>query len=123
MFDLATDPLLAKWLKDFAQSEKVIGAVCHGPAALVSTVLDNGQSLVQGKNVTGFSNVEERAVQLDHLVPFLLEDKLVALGGNYSGKDAWQEYVVTDGNLITGQNPQSSGLFAEAVLARLAAKQ
>ena len=120
---MATDPLLAKWLKDFAQSEKVIGAVCHGPAALVSTVLDNGQSLVQGKNVTGFSNVEERAVQLDHLVPFLLEDKLVALGGNYSGKDAWQEYVVTDGNLITGQNPQSSGLFAEAVLARLAAKQ
>lgn len=123
MFDLATDPLLAKWLKDFAQSEKVIGAVCHGPAALVSTVLDNGQSLVQGKNVTGFSNVEERAVQLDHLVPFLLEDKLVALGGNYSGTDAWLEYVVTDGNLITGQNPQSSGLFAEAVLARLAAKQ
>jgi putative intracellular protease/amidase len=119
MFDLASDTLLAELLKKFAKADKVIGAVCHGPAALVSTVLDNGRSLVYGKNVTGFTNVEERAVQLDKLVPFLLEDKLIELGGKYTNKDAWQEYVVVDGNLITGQNPQSSSGFAKAVLTKL----
>ncbi|MDU2064831.1 MAG: type 1 glutamine amidotransferase domain-containing protein [Sporomusaceae bacterium] len=120
MFDLAVDAKLAALLNKFHNSNKIIGAVCHGPAALVSAVLDNGQSLIAGKKVTGFTNEEERTVQLDHLVPFLLEDKLKELGGTYVSKGAWQAHVVVDGNLITGQNPQSSALFAKAIIDELA---
>ena len=114
MFDLANDALLAELLQQHAHENKIIGAVCHGPAALVSTILKNGRPLVAGRKVAGFSNVEERAARLDKLVPFLLEDKLKELGGIYTSKEAWQAHVVVDGNLITGQNPQSSTMFAAA---------
>jgi len=119
MFDLATDELLASTLKDFMEKNKLIAAVCHGPAALVRAVLADGTSILAGKKVTGFSNEEEVAVQLDKLVPFLLEDQLKKLGASYSRKDMWQEYVVVDGNLITGQNPQSSTLFAKTIVKEL----
>jgi len=119
MFDLATDDLLASILKDFMEKNKLIGAVCHGPAALVRAVLADGTSILAGKKVTGFSNEEEVTVQLDKLVPFLLEDQLKKLGASYSRKDMWQEYVVVDGNLITGQNPQSSTLFAKTIVKEL----
>ena len=119
MFDLATDELLARSLKDFMEKNKLIGAVCHGPAALVRAVLADGTSILAGKKVTGFSNEEEVTVQLDKLVPFLLEDQLKKLGASYSKKDMWQEYVVVDGNLITGQNPQSSTLFAKTIVKEL----
>ena len=119
MFDLATDELLAKLLADFMQAGKLIGAVCHGPAALASAVMPDGKSILAGKKVTGFSNEEEFAVQLEKLVPFMLEDKLKELGGSYSKKDMWQEYVVVDGNLVTGQNPQSSTLFAKEIVKQL----
>ena len=119
MFDLATDELLASTLKDFMEKNKLIAAVCHGPAALVRAVLADGTSILAGKKVTGFSNEEEVTVQLDKLVPFLLEDQLKKLGASYSRKDMWQEYVVVDGNLITGQNPQSSTLFAKTIVKAL----
>ena len=119
MFDLATDDLLASILKDFMEKNKLIGAVCHGPAALVRAALADGTSILAGKKVTGFSNEEEVTVQLDKLVPFLLEDQLKKLGASYSRKDMWQEYVVVDGNLITGQNPQSSTLFAKTIVKEL----
>ena len=119
MFDLATDELLASTLKDFMEKNKLIAAVCHGPAALVRAVLADGTSILAGKKVTGFSNEEEVTVQLDKLVPFLLEDQLKKLGASYSRKDMWQEYVVVDGNLITGQNPQSSTLFAKTIVKEL----
>ena len=119
MFDLATDELLASILKDFMEKNKLIGAVCHGPAALVRAALADGTSILAGKKVTGFSNEEEVTVQLDKLVPFLLEDQLKKLGASYSRKDMWQEYVVVDGNLITGQNPQSSTLFAKTIVKEL----
>jgi len=119
MFDLATDDLLASILKDFMEKNKLIGAVCHGPAALVRAVLADGTSILAGKKVTGFSNEEEVTVQLNKLVPFLLEDQLKKLGASYSRKDMWQEYVVVDGNLITGQNPQSSTLFAKTIVKEL----
>jgi len=119
MFDLATDDLLASILKDFMEKNKLIGAVCHGPAALVRAALADGTSILAGKKVTGFSNEEEVTVQLDKLVPFLLEDQLKKLGASYSRKDMWQEYVVVDGNLITGQNPQSSTLFAKTIVKAL----
>jgi len=119
MFDLSRNYILAELLKRFMVTDKIIGAVCHGPAGLVNTFLDNGQSLVANKRVTGFSNVEEEVVQLTKLVSFLLEDKLKELGGNYISKAAWQEHVVIDGNLITGQNPQSSAIFAKAIVDKL----
>lgn len=119
MFDLATDPTLAALLTQFMESGKVVGAVCHGPAALVSAVRSDGQSILANRNVTGFSNQEEVATTLDALVPFLLEDKLKELGAQYANKEAWQEHVVSDGNLITGQNPQSSALFAQTIVNKL----
>lgn len=119
MFDLATDPKLAALLTQFMESGKVVGAVCHGPAALVSAVRSDGQSILANRNVTGFSNQEEVATTLDALVPFLLEDKLKELGAQYANKEAWQEHVVSDGNLITGQNPQSSALFAQTIVNKL----
>ena len=115
MFDLAQDVILAKILRYFALENKIIGAVCHGPAALVSATLLNGQSIVANRKVTGFTNEEEVMVKLDKLVPFLLEDKLKELGANYVSSQAWSEHVIIDGNIITGQNPQSSGKFAKAV--------
>lgn len=116
MFDLASDETLASLLTEYMEQNKLVAAVCHGPAALVKARFADGSSILAGRRVTGFSNEEEYAVQLEKLVPFLLEDKLQALGAVYSQQDLWQEYVVTDGNLITGQNPQSSPLFATAVV-------
>ena len=119
MFDLAVDELLADLLRQAAESGKVIGAVCHGPAGLVKATLTDGRPLVSGKKVTGFSNQEESAVQMDHLVPFLLEDRLKELGADYSSNAPWTEHVVRDGKLITGQNPQSSEAFSRTVIAAL----
>ncbi|SEJ66488.1 hypothetical protein SAMN05660742_11329 [Propionispira arboris] len=92
-------------------------------AALVRAVLADGTSILAGKKVTGFSNKEEIIVQLDKLVPFLLEDQLKKIRASCSRKDMWQEYVVVDGNLITGQNLQSSTLFAKTIVKELNAKR
>jgi putative intracellular protease/amidase len=100
-------------------SGKPVAAVCHAPAVLRHTRTSDGSPLIQGKSVTGFSNSEEEAVQLSSVVPFLLEDELSAKGAKYSKLDDWQDYAITDGNLITGQNPASSGSVAKAVLQAL----
>ena len=92
--------------------------VCHAPAAL-KDVKVNGEYLVKGKKVTGFTNSEEEAVGLTKVVPFLLEDVLKANGGIYSKTGDWQPYAVEDGLLITGQNPASSKLVAEKLLNQL----
>jgi putative intracellular protease/amidase len=99
-------------------ADKTVAAVCHAPAVLRHAKSADGSALVEGKSVTGFSNSEEDAVQLTDIVPFLLEDDLQAKGANYSKSSDWYPYVVTDGNLITGQNPASSEAAALAVLAR-----
>lgn len=98
---------------------KPVAAVCHAPAVLCNAKTVNGEPLVHGKKITGFSNSEEDAVELSNIVPFLLESKLNELGGNYSKGDDWASYVLTDGNLITGQNPASSAAVAEKMLAML----
>jgi putative intracellular protease/amidase len=95
---------------------KPVAAVCHAPAVLKNVKNADGSPLVKGKSVTGFSNTEESAVQLTEVVPFLLEDELKAKGANYSRSDDWHPYAITDGNLITGQNPASSEMAARAVL-------
>jgi len=122
MFDLAVDTRVKDLLRHFAENGKVYAAVCHGPAAFVGATTSAGHSIIAGKRLTAFTNSEEREVQLDKLVPFLLEDKLREEGAQFEGAANWTDHVVTDGLLITGQNPQSSASTARAVIARLNVK-
>ncbi len=119
MFDLAIDAQVKELLRHFAEKGKVYAAVCHGPAALVGATSSSGQSIIAGKRLTAFTNAEEREVQLERAVPFLLEDKLREEGAQFEAAANWTDHVVTDGLLITGQNPQSSASTARAVIAWL----
>lgn len=116
LWDLAEDPDSITLIETMFNSGKPVAAVCHAPGVLRHAKASNDSSLVDGKSVTGFSNSEEDAVQLTEIVPFLVEDELKSKGGVYSSADDWHPYVITDGNLITGQNPASSELAANAVL-------
>ncbi|WP_130305650.1 type 1 glutamine amidotransferase domain-containing protein [Ancylomarina subtilis] len=122
LWDLAEDPISAKLIQDFDAANKPIAFVCHAPAALRHVKNAEGDYLVKGKKVTGFSNEEEEAVQLSAIVPFLVEDMLKANGGIYSRGKVWEAYALEDGNLITGQNPASSALVAEILLKKLQKK-
>jgi putative intracellular protease/amidase len=99
-----------------------VALVCHAPAALKNVLTPGGAPLVRGKKVTGFTNGEEEAVGLTNVVPFLLEEMLKAKGGDYVKGPDFGPYVVTDGLLITGQNPPSSGPAAEALMKALTAE-
>ena len=121
MWDLAEDPLSIALLESFYNSGKPIALVCHSPGVL-RHVKYQGEPLVKGKHVTGFTNGEEAAVGLTHVVPFLVEDELLRLGAIFEKKANWQPYFITDGRLITGQNPASSTLTAEALLKLLGEK-
>jgi len=118
LWDLAEDRNSIALIEAMAAAGKTVAAVCHAPAVLRYTQAEDGSPLVEGRSVTGFSNSEEAAVGLTDVVPFLLENELQAIGGNYSKSSDWHPYVVSDGNLITGQNPASSEEAAQAVLAR-----
>ncbi|MFD2247795.1 type 1 glutamine amidotransferase domain-containing protein [Pontibacter ruber] len=122
LWDLASDRDSIRLIEDFTKQHKPVAAVCHGPAVLAEAKAPGGEPLVKGKKVAGFTNSEEEAVQLTNIVPFLLEDRLKELGGNYSKVDDWKPYVVTDGLLITGQNPASSEPAAEELLRMLQKK-
>lgn len=122
LWDLAEDAHSIKLIESMAAAGKTVSAVCHAPAALRHAKAADGSPFVKGRKVTGFTNTEEDAVQLTQVVPFLVEDMLVKNGGTYSKGGDWQPYVVTDGNLITGQNPASSAPAALAVLAQLKGK-
>lgn len=115
MYDLPS-PEIGQIVNHFADAKKVVAAVCHGPAALVEAKHSDGTPLVQGRKLTGFTNTEEQAVELDKMMPFLLESRLRELGAEFVGASNWSDNVVVDGNLITGQNPQSSGSAAKAVI-------
>jgi len=116
MFDLAQSPNVGKAIMEFVQSDRVVAAVCHGPAALVSAYYPDGRPLVSGRKVAAFTNEEEIAAELDQQMPFLLQSKLEELGARYQNSAAWSDHVVVDGKLITGQNPQSSASIAKALL-------
>jgi len=118
LWDLAEDPNSIALIEAMAAAGKTVAAVCHAPAVLRRAETEDGSPLIEGKSVTGFSNSEEAAVGLTEVVPFLLENELQAMGGNYSKSSDWHPYVVSDGNLITGQNPASSAAVAEALLDR-----
>ncbi len=107
---------LKRIVEYMASKGKIISAVCHGPAGLLSATDDSsGESILKGKRATAFSNSEERAVGKDKVVPFSLEDKMKELGAEFECGPDWSEHIVIDGKLITGQNPQSSRAVAEAV--------
>jgi putative intracellular protease/amidase len=116
LWDLTKDVNSIDLIKDFWKAKKPVAAVCHAPSVLLNVEDENGEPLVKGKNVTGFTNTEEEAVQLTTVVPFLLEDELKNKGGIYSKKEDWASYVVTDGLLITGQNPASSEQAAKKLI-------
>ncbi|MBP4141309.1 type 1 glutamine amidotransferase domain-containing protein [Flavobacterium sp. P4023] len=122
LWDLAEDKTSIALIESFYTNKKPVAFVCHSPGAL-KNVKVNGEYLVKGKKVTGFSNAEEEAVGLTKVVPFLLEDALQANGASYSKVGDWQPYAVEDGLLITGQNPASSKLVAEKLLAQLNSKK
>jgi putative intracellular protease/amidase len=116
LLDLAEDKNSIQLIETAIQTNKPVGLVCHAPGVLRDVKGLDGKPLVAGKSVTGFSNTEEDAVQLTDVVPFLVEDMLKANGGVYSKVADWQPYVVTDGLLITGQNPGSSAATAAELL-------
>jgi putative intracellular protease/amidase len=122
MWDLAEDPDSAKLIESFFAAGKHVAIVCHSPAALRHVKTPDGKPLVEGKEVTGFTNGEEEAVGLTKVVPFLVEDEMLRLGATFSKKANWMPHVVSDGLLITGQNPHSSGPTANALLAALQGK-
>jgi putative intracellular protease/amidase len=119
LWDLAEDPRSIALIEAMLAAGKPVAAVCHAPGALRHVKSAGGELLVHGKSVTGFSNTEEAAVGLSAIVPFRVEDMLIAAGGQYSKAPDWQVHVMTDGLLITGQNPASSGPAAQALLALL----
>jgi putative intracellular protease/amidase len=119
LWDLAEDRHSIALIEDFLAAGKPVALVCHAPGVLRHAKNPDGTPLVQGKQVTGFTNSEEAAVELTDIVPFLVEDELKAKGGIFSRTADWGSYVVTDGLLITGQNPGSSEATAEALLRQL----
>jgi putative intracellular protease/amidase len=122
MFDFPDNETLQYVLQQFAEDGRIIGAVCHGPSGLVNVTYKDGTPLVKGKTVTSFTDEEEKEVQLDQYMPFLLESTLRLRGANFVRGEKWTDFSVRDGNLITGQNPQSSRSTAEKVVEALEEK-
>ena len=116
LWDLTKNADSIALLEAFHQQGKPMALVCHAPCALLKVKLPNGDLLIKGKKVTGFSDTEEAGVKLTNVVPFLLEDELKKTGGHYSKGPDWGVYVQTDGLLITGQNPASSAEAAKVLL-------
>lgn len=119
LWDLAESATSQQLITEFYNANKPVAFVCHAPGVLKDVKI-NDEYLVNGKNVTGFTNTEEEAVQLTNVVPFLVEDMLIKNGGHYSKIADWNPYAIVDGLLITGQNPASSEKVAEELLKLLA---
>lgn len=119
MFDLPDNTKLQQLVRETYEANKIVAAVCHGPAGLVGVNLTDGTPLVSGKTITAFTDEEERETTLDRFMPFLLETRLRELGANVIVKGNWADHVQVDGNLITGQNPQSTVSVANEVVKHL----
>ena len=116
LWDLHNDNDSIALIEGFIAAGKPVASVCHAPAVLLKAKDQNGDPLVKGKQVTGFSNSEEAAVELTNVVPYLIEDQLIALGGLYQKVEDWNSLALVDGLVITGQNPASSSAVAEALI-------
>ena len=119
LWDLTNDANSIALIENFYQASKPVGLVCHAPGALKNVKAADGTPLVAGKKVTGFTNTEEAAVQLTDIVPYLVEDMMLAHGALYSKGDDWGSYLAVDANLITGQNPASSEVVADEIIKQL----
>ncbi|MBM7650192.1 putative intracellular protease/amidase [Bacillus ectoiniformans] len=119
MFDLPDNKKLQSLIRDMYESNRIVAAVCHGPAGLVGVKLSDGTPLVKGKTVTAFTDAEERETTLDRFMPFLLETRLRELGANFVAVSNWNDHLQTEGHLITGQNPQSTISVAKEVIKQL----
>ena len=119
LWDLAESRDSIALIEAFHRAGKPVGTVCHAPGVLRHVKGEGGEPLVKGKRVTGFTNSEEKAVELTDVVPFLVEDMLEENGGIYERGDDWAPFAVTDGHLVTGQNPASSDAAADALMALL----
>jgi putative intracellular protease/amidase len=122
MWDFPENAALSTLAQKIYERGGIVAAVCHGPAALVNIRLSDKSFLIDGKNLTGFSNAEETAAGLEKVMPFLLEDRLRARGAAFTNAPLWQSHVVTDGRLVTGQNPASADGVSRSVAALLALK-
>lgn len=116
MWDFPNNEELSSIATTIYEKDGIVSAVCHGPSGLVNIKLSNGKYLVDGKNLSVFTNEEEENVGLTEVVPFLLEDKLQSRGATIIKADMWQEKVSVDERLVTGQNPASAGLVAKKVV-------
>jgi len=119
MWDLADNKVLADIASKIYENGGIVAGVCHGPAGLVNIKLNSGKYLVDGKKINAFTNEEESEVKLTNVVPFLLENKLKERGAQFEKSGLWQNHVVTDQRVITGQNPQSAKSVGEAILKEL----
>lgn len=122
LWDLAEDKHSIALIQSFFAAGKPVALVCHAPGVLRHVKTPDGRPLVEGKKVTGFTNSEEAAVGLTDVVPFLIEDDFKAKGGIFLKGEDWAPYVVSDGLLITGQNPASSASAAAALIEQLGCK-
>ncbi len=123
MIDLAGNIDVAKLLGLFFYEKKLIATICHGASALISARRKDNHPIVEGKDVTAFSNEEEKEAEMNSVVPFSLENKLKELGADYSCGKPFSSYVLEDDNLITAQNPQSAEDFAKAIIEKLTEKE
>ncbi|MFC7784126.1 MULTISPECIES: type 1 glutamine amidotransferase domain-containing protein [unclassified Rossellomorea] len=119
MFDLPDNSKLQDIIRELYEGDKVVAAVCHGPAGLVGVKLSDGTPLVAGKAVTAFTDEEEKETTLDRFMPFLLETRLRELGAEFVATANWTDHIQVAGNIITGQNPQSTVSVAKEVVKRL----
>ncbi|MBB1387548.1 type 1 glutamine amidotransferase domain-containing protein [Pseudoalteromonas sp. SG45-5] len=119
LWDLVDNTDSISLIESFIKEQKPVAAVCHASAAFLNVKDIDGNALVAGKKVTGFTNSEEAAVQLTDIVPFLVEDELIKKGGDYQKTEDWGVLALEDGLVITGQNPASSELAAKKLLTKL----
>ena len=119
LWDLTENSNSIQLIERFLAANKPVAAVCHASAVLLNVKDSSGEYVIKGKTITGFTNSEEKAVQLTNIVPFLLEDEMIKRGANFKKVDNWHPFAVEDGLIVTGQNPQSAELVAQKLLNRL----
>jgi len=122
MWDFPNNKHVNRVAASIYENNGIVSAICHGPAALIDIKLSNGEYLVSGKKVAAFTNEEEEELKLTHIVPFLLQDKLIERGAKFVHRKPWKENVVVDGRLITGQNPASATKVAKKIIEKLKAQ-
>lgn len=118
MVDMPDNKLLKTVIRDTYERNAVIGAVCHGPVALLNVKLSNGKYLVEGKKITSFTDEEEKEYAVAD-VPFLLETALTDQGAKFQAGTAWSDHSIVDGNIVTGQNPYSAKSVGENMISIL----